>query len=140
MRQINDGLHKTFEQRRAQFIQQQRQHDRCRKAEQQAVHVKRQRIADQLPEVRVAQKLLEMRESDPRAVDKAHHRVIVLKSDDVAEDRPVMEKSEVQRRQRKHQIQILAANKPFLCGFQYMRHLFTPRPYRSGFVPPLHPD
>ena len=106
VRQVADGLHHALEPGVAQLVEQQRQDDRHRKAEDDAVQRQQHGVANQLPGVGIGEELGKVPQADPLGAPDAERHLVVLEGDDDAVDRQVVEDQEVQERQQEDQVEI----------------------------------
>ena len=123
MRDVNDGLHQALVFEIANLVEQQRQQDGRREAENHAVNVEQQRVAEHPEEHRRAEQALKILQAHPFAAPDAQVHLIVLEGDLHAIERRIFENDEEQNCRHQQQIQIPVAVEHF-CDLGLFRRLW----------------
>lgn len=105
VRQVDDRLHHPFIEAVANFVQHDGKHDRQRKEKHEIQKIDRERVAQQHHKIGIGEKTAEMVQPDPRTVQEALERGVLLERDQDAPHRYVAEQQKVQNAGQREQIQ-----------------------------------
>ena len=106
MWKIADRLSYTLKFVTPQFVQENRKNNGCCEAKHQTINVQDQRIGNQRPKIRVAEKLLEILKAYPFTSGKAFQDLKILKRDAQPGHRPVFKDQEVDEDRQAHDIKV----------------------------------
>ena len=104
VREIGDTLHQLLEAHVVHGVQQQRQQDRRRESEGDAIGADDERVLQHAQEEIAAEQPLEVLQADPRTAHDAVHHPVVLEGDEGAVHGPVVEQDEEDHRRQQQQI------------------------------------
>ena len=106
MGHVSDGLHDLAELDRLTLVQDQGEENRQRERKDEHADVDGQGVPDQTPQIDAVEEFLELSKTDPLRSEDALHGFEILKGDDDAVHRPIVEDDIVGEDRQEHQIQI----------------------------------
>ncbi len=117
VREVRHRLHEPFQRPSAHLVQQQRQHDRDREAEDEGEPAEPEGVAEHLPEGGVAEEHLDVAQAHPLLTEDRTARLEAPEGDHVAEHRQIAEDQEEQQRQHGQRVQLpVPAQRPPQAG------------------------
>ena len=93
--QIGQRLNTLFKTLMMDFVDEQRQNDGCREAEQQQLKAQQQRVADKTPKERACEKAGKIVQADPRTTEKSQCRLVVFECDQRTVHRLILEQNKI---------------------------------------------